>query len=121
MPTFREELETRFIDAMRNVPGSELFIKESLGKCTHCRRKIALWENYMVTNDVWLSAMKTERGILHLKCLEVKLGRELRENDFTVTPIEMLQNIHDYLLNPPAQQIPNPKSTKRRENTMAKS
>lgn len=40
-------------------------------------------EMYMVTNEVWEEAgMEKHKGLLHLKCLEARLGRRLQIEDF---------------------------------------
>lgn len=40
-------------------------------------------ENYMVTEDVWLTAHPDDDGKLCIGCLEARLGRQLTTEDFT--------------------------------------
>lgn len=44
-------------------------------------------EHYMVRNDVWGKASQAKREVLHLKCLEKRLGRPLVISDFTDVPL----------------------------------
>jgi hypothetical protein len=37
---------------------------------------------YMVHDFVWRQAVPDSKGLLHLKCLEKRLGRQLRRHDF---------------------------------------
>ena len=41
---------------------------------------------YMVHPHVWAQAMPTPEGLLHLNCLEIRLGRPLTVDDFTAAP-----------------------------------
>ena len=46
-----------------------------------------IYFTYMITDDVWLSIFDNLKGYCCLKCLELKLGRELTIKDFVPTPI----------------------------------
>jgi bacterioferritin-associated ferredoxin len=48
--------------------------------CTGCHTPIPFWEYYMVTERVWKAGRG--KGCMHLACLEQRLGRDLREEDF---------------------------------------
>jgi hypothetical protein len=39
-------------------------------------------EQYMVLDDIWRKGNPSEAGMLCIGCLEKRLGRELRRNDF---------------------------------------
>jgi hypothetical protein len=43
----------------------------------------AINEEIMLVDEVWLAAVPTERGMLCIGCLEKRLGRKLRRDDFT--------------------------------------
>jgi hypothetical protein len=55
-----------------------------------CRHK-GRWEHYMVRNEVWKAA-KMQEGFLCIGCLELRLGRSLKPNDFTGAPINNPDN-----------------------------
>jgi len=42
----------------------------------------AINEDYMVLDELWLEAVPTETGMLCVGCLEKRLGRKLRREDF---------------------------------------
>lgn len=51
--------------------------------CVDCSRNTK-YEHYFVHNDVWFGlAGMTESGMLCVACLEARIGRELRADDFT--------------------------------------
>jgi hypothetical protein len=39
-------------------------------------------EHYMLKDEIWLSIVKSNKGMLCISCLESRLGRELTPNDF---------------------------------------
>jgi hypothetical protein len=47
----------------------------------------AIKEYYVVTDDVWLAANPDNHGMLCIGCLENRLGRKLRPDDFTDCPL----------------------------------
>lgn len=53
--------------------------------CSECNELCS--DYYMVTDAVWLAAMPTDAGYLHLVCLEKRLGRRLGSPDFPLCPI----------------------------------
>jgi hypothetical protein len=57
--------------------------------CLDCREDTkAIGEDYMVTNELWLSVVNDyDGGKLCVGCIEKRLGRELRTEDFTVVPL----------------------------------
>lgn len=59
--------------------------------CAECGGEDAdTLESYMVHDEVWESAgMDQHKGLLHLRCLETRLGRHLRESDFPRYVINM--------------------------------
>lgn len=40
-------------------------------------------EHYFVNLDLWLSAVGSKNGMLCIRCLEKRIGRELTPDDFT--------------------------------------
>jgi len=42
----------------------------------------AINEEYMILDDLWRTAVPSEAGMLCVGCLEKRLGRELRRDDF---------------------------------------
>lgn len=52
--------------------------------CLACRAPS--YDNYMVHDDLWLSVFPA-RGFAHLACLEKRVGRQLRIEDFTLAPV----------------------------------
>ena len=60
--------------------------RERLLKCRQCGRPC--FDDYMVRDDVWLqTGLGRLEGVLHLGCLEVRLGRPLRADDLTEAPV----------------------------------
>jgi hypothetical protein len=52
--------------------------------CMDCGVNLdAIDEDVMLVDDVWLAAVPTETGMLCIGCLEKRLGRKLRRDDFT--------------------------------------
>lgn len=85
----REELRTQFADVEdpRINEGIDAALKRARKRtiemfdCAHCGEPCH--DQYMVHNDVWRAAMPTSRGLLHLRCLEAKLGRPVRLDDLS--------------------------------------
>jgi hypothetical protein len=49
--------------------------------CAGCDQKCA--DAYMVKDEVWMeTGLGNRGGVLHLKCLEISIGRELTIDDF---------------------------------------
>jgi hypothetical protein len=70
------------------MPGAPVL---SFWYCAHCGQKNL--DDYMVTDDVWAEAgLRTWFGRFHFSCLEEKLGRPLRIEDFPPFPIN--RNLH---------------------------
>ena len=57
-------------------------VKPKFGDCLHCRRPVPTSDYFMVRDDVWGMVHGTNRGMMHLKCVEARLGRSLRRPDF---------------------------------------
>lgn len=52
--------------------------------CLDCGRDTGkMREHYFVHTDTWLSVVGSKSGMLCIKCLEERLGRELNSSDFT--------------------------------------
>jgi hypothetical protein len=52
-------------------------------KCEDCDRPIYMHDDYIVRGNIWLEAgMGYDSGWLHRECLERRLGRQLRAEDF---------------------------------------
>src|SRR5262245_21304420 len=78
--------------------------------CTDCRwNTIWLGEFYAVHNDVWerASCRKPRPHMLCIGCLEERLGRQLKPNDFTDAPINdpALPNTSNRLRNRMRRQV----------------
>lgn len=74
--------------------------------CGHCRdcgidtRVRGADHYYMVRQSVWQqSGLPTLGGQLCLPCLEGRIGRTLRPDDFTAVPINMPGSWHSEILN----------------------
>lgn len=69
--------------------------------CLDCRANtLYLGEYYMVEDEVWKEA-KMKEGMLCIDCLEKRIGRTLKCEDFKKCPLNILPNIpkSDHLLN----------------------
>lgn len=71
--------------------------------CLECKKDTFLLdEYYMVHNDLWMSALREKDmdvnhgtdGMLCIKCLESRIGRELKAVDFTSAPISHVPERH---------------------------
>jgi len=75
-----------FIDALNfAIDKLGLGSRENPRRCSLCEKPNL--DMYMVHNRVWIEAMGTPKGLLHLGCLEEKLGRALTAEDFPALPI----------------------------------
>lgn len=54
--------------------------------CNDCRRRS---ESYLVRDKVWNKAGMTVLGFLCVRCLEKRLGRQLRKADYLTTPVRL--------------------------------
>jgi len=66
------------------ISEDEAFSKRRV--CDFCGRSKRL-ENYMVHDKVWRKAGMRKTQFLHLFCLELKLNRNLKLDDFTTYPV----------------------------------
>ena len=57
-------------------------VRPKFADCLHCRRAVPTLDYFMLREDVWLSVHTTDRGVMHLECVEERLGRTLRRTDF---------------------------------------
>jgi hypothetical protein len=57
-------------------------VNAKFGNCLHCRRVVPTSEYFMLHDYVWRRVHDTDRGMMHLKCVEARLGRALRRPDF---------------------------------------
>ena len=57
--------------------------------CIDCSVMTMGYEYYMVTDKVWLKANPKEKGMLCIGCLEERLGRKLKNKDFTKCLLNM--------------------------------
>ena len=83
---------TRYITIrVRNQDGSEA--TEAIRLMADCKHRDpycldcgvdtnAINENYMVVDDLWHGALPSEAGALCVGCIEKRLGRKLRRDDF---------------------------------------
>ena len=53
--------------------------------CSHCGKED--FDFYMLKNEIWRRVSISGKGTLHLKCVEILLGRRLTSEDFK--PIAM--------------------------------
>jgi len=56
--------------------------RATFGDCLHCGRAVPASEYFMLRDAVWRMVHDTNRGMMHLKCVEARLGRALRRPDF---------------------------------------
>ena len=60
--------------------------------CLDCdENTAAIGEGYMLRDDVWLEANPGGEGMLCVGCVERRLGRHLRPDDFTDCPMNQEQ------------------------------
>ena len=57
-------------------------VRPKFADCLHCRRAVPTFDYFMLREEVWHSVHTTNRGIMHLECIEERLGRTLRRTDF---------------------------------------
>ena len=57
-------------------------VRLKFGDCLHCHRAVAAFDYFMLRDDVWRRVHDTNRGMMHLECVEARLGRTLRRSDF---------------------------------------
>lgn len=50
--------------------------------CLHCRRAVTTLDHFVLREEAWLLVHTTNRGMMHLECIEERLGRALRRTDF---------------------------------------
>ena len=50
--------------------------------CVHCGKSLANMSCYMLENHLWLEHFD-KKDLVHLACVEDKIGRKLRKEDFT--------------------------------------
>lgn len=51
--------------------------------CLDCARDTSkIGELYMLLDEVWFLALKNKKGMLCVKCIEIRLGRPLNKADF---------------------------------------
>ena len=66
---------------MHHTPDENAALLKHFLTCAHCEKP--LYYEYVVTPEVWEAAgMDYHGGVLHLECLEEKLGRQLVPGDF---------------------------------------
>jgi hypothetical protein len=72
------------LDVANQILDAELKVFE----CLDCQiGTMDLNQYYMVHDELWLQANPDDDGMLCFKCLEIRLGRELRAADFTDAPV----------------------------------
>ena len=57
-------------------------VRPKFADCLHCRRAVPTFDYFMLREEVWLLVHTTNRGMMHLECVEERLGRTLRRTDF---------------------------------------
>src|SRR6516162_5741543 len=76
----RAEARTDCSDTLsRNLP---VKVRPKFADCLHCRGAVPTFDYFMLREEVWLSVHTTNRGMMHLECVEERLGRTLRRIDF---------------------------------------
>lgn len=53
--------------------------------CIECGEKT--WDSFMVRNRLWAEVVGPKGGYVHLNCLEERLGRSFRPEDFPDLPV----------------------------------
>jgi len=56
--------------------------KPKFADCLHCRSAVPTFDYFMLREEVWLLVHTTNCGLMHLECVEERLGRTLRRTDF---------------------------------------
>jgi hypothetical protein len=65
--------------------------------CLDCKVSTAedgVNEYYMVNLELWMQVNPARKGMLCIGCLETRLGRRLRPDDFTHAPINSVREWH---------------------------
>ena len=57
-------------------------VRPKFADCLHCRRAVPTFDYFMLREEVWLLVHTNDRGMMHLECVEERLGRTLRRTDF---------------------------------------
>ena len=57
-------------------------VKPKFGDCLHCGRAVPAADYFMLRDEVWRMVHETNRGMMHLECVEARLRRELQRPDF---------------------------------------
>ena len=57
-------------------------VRPKFTDCLHCRRAVPTFDYFMLREEVWHLVHTSNRGMLHLECVEKRLGRTLRRTDF---------------------------------------
>lgn len=73
-----------------NALDAKIFKCRDCGSCTQCN-----YEYYMVTDRVWYSAVTAmdASGMLCIGCLESRIDRFLKSEDFTPAPINQIAKV----------------------------
>ena len=66
----------------RSVRGPGMNLKPKFGDCLHRRRAVPTSDYFMLHDEVWRVVHESNRGMMHLECVEARLGRALRRPDF---------------------------------------
>ena len=118
LPGRRPLLSPRWLGALsRNCELGALPMKinAKFGDCLHCGRVVPTSEYFMLHDDVWRRVHDTNRGMMHLKCVEARLGRALRRPDFAVRARINRMMSH---LNPPLRRRYNPSTLELRKGAL---
>jgi hypothetical protein len=63
--------------------------------CVECNRETEISRNpghyYMLRDELWASIIPDTKGILCISCVEHRLGRSLTDEDFTLSPTDMMK------------------------------
>lgn len=73
-------------------PKDGKWVRDNL-QCVVCEKSMmegVINYQYMLRNDVWASAGLRPRDLAHLHCVELRLGRDLEQVDFTKVPMNGL-------------------------------
>ena len=75
------------------MSGSRLKVELKFADCLHCHRAVPSNDYFMLRDEIWRMVHPTNRGMMHLECVEARLGRTLERGDFaTGAPINRMMS-----------------------------
>jgi len=68
-------------------------------KCLDCRVDTGkIGEHYMLIDETWRQAHSSNKGMLCIGCIELRLGRRLVKADFNNSHVNVIKNMSNRLV-----------------------